>query len=130
MNPLDFLDPILDSLTTVKGHKAVVLYLIVFGYVIRMCPWIPNRFIPSINILVLGPFLSFTLLGWPSVGEIDPNCRWPELAAYVFSYGEGLNLGLVSWLGYEFGISKLENFFAGKGASAPVPPQSVSETKV
>lgn len=60
---IDALNPFIQQVVTLKGSTAVVVFLIMLGYVLKMSHWFPNRFIPLVNFLV-GPLLTPILVAW------------------------------------------------------------------
>lgn len=122
MNPAELVTSFLNDLLNPSAAR-IMLSLIMFGYVIRMIPWIENRWIPMLNCFLLGPFLSFVLLGWPSNGEIEPACRWPEVCAYVVAYQRGFLVGVVAWMMHGFVLKKIEEALQKiTGEKPPIPP--------
>lgn len=100
MNPIDALDPFINQLTSLTGPKQIIVFLIMFGYLLKMIPSFPNVLIPIANCFVLGPALSVMLLGWPTNGEILPSVRYPEVAAWAQAYQKGLLLGCIAWISH------------------------------
>jgi hypothetical protein len=123
MNPFEMLDPYIDQLTTLRGPTAIVIFLIMFGYMMKMLPdrWLPNRWIPFVNCFVLGPALSVLLLGWPTNGEIPPEVRFPDLAAWAQAYQKGFCLSCLAWLGYGLVIGPITEKLK-QAKPAPIPP--------
>lgn len=121
MNPTDFVTPFLNDLLQPDSIR-IALSLIMFGYVIRMIPWIENRWIPMLNCFLIGPALSFFLLGWPSNGDINPNCRWPEACAYVVAYQRGFLIGVAAWMMHGFVLKKIEEALEKITGGAKPPP--------
>lgn len=97
----------------------IMISLVMFGYVIRMIPWIENRWIPMVNCFILGPLLSFVLLGWPGNGDMNPGCRWPEVCAYFIAYQRGFLIGVLAWMLHGFILKKIEEALASLGATPP-----------
>lgn len=107
MNPIDVLDPIINQLISLKGPKQIIVFLIMFGYLLKMIPSFPNVLIPIANCFVLGPALSVLLLGWPTNGEIAPTVRYPEIAAWAQAYQTGLLLGCIAWISHGLILRKV-----------------------
>jgi drug/metabolite transporter (DMT)-like permease len=109
MNPFDYLDPLLSAFIDVRGPKQVVLLLVVSGYMGKMLPekCFPNYLIPWFNCMIIGPFLSVFLLGWPSSGDVDPAVRWPDFAAWVYVVQRGIMLAIVAWLTHGLLLKKI-----------------------
>lgn len=106
---MELLDPFIDQLTTLRGPKAIIVFLIMLGYMVKMVPnkAIPNVIIPLLNCFVLGPLLTILLIGWPSSGEIDPEVRYPEFAAWAQAYQKGFLIGVIAWLAHGLILRKL-----------------------
>lgn len=126
MNPLDALDPFINQLTTLRGPKQIIVFLVMFGYLLKMIKRVPNIIIPIINCFLLGPFLSVILLGWPTNGEIEPAVRYPEIAAWSQAYQKGLLLGCIAWISHGLVLKRFidEKVPAWK-PKPPVPPPAL-----
>lgn len=100
MNPFDMIDPLIQQFTTLSGTRLVIVFLVMAGYMMKMIPKVPNRWIPILNCFLIGPALSVLLVGWPANGDIAPDVRFPEVAAWVQAYVKGLLLGVIAWLAH------------------------------
>lgn len=116
----EFITPFLKDLLNPESTR-LVISLIMFGYMMRMLPWMSNRLIPMVNCFFLGPLLSFIVMGWPANGEINPSCRWPELCAYLMAYNRGFLVGVMAWMTHGFVLKKIEEGLEKLGVS-PSPP--------
>lgn len=134
MNPLDAIDPFITQLTTLTGPKQIVVFLIMFGYMLKMIPnaVFANRFIPLFNCFVLGPAMSVLLLGWPEVGQIAPGVRYPLLAAWAQAYQTGALLAAIAWVAHGVVLKKLIDdkvtAWKNKPAADPVVPTQPQPT--
>lgn len=97
MNPLDYLDSFIVDILALKGPKLLIVFLIVLGYGLQAVPIFPNKYIPRV-VLVLGILLSPFILSWPQPGQMPPELRYPDLAAWTQTLMAGFLLAAVSWL--------------------------------
>lgn len=93
----EMLDPFILQVVTLRGPSAIVVFLIMLGYALKMFPAIPNRFIPLVNF-VAGPALAVFLLPWPATGMIDPGLRYPDVAAWLMLIMTGFLLACIAWM--------------------------------
>lgn len=93
----DAIDPFIIQLTTLKGPKLVIVFLIMLGYMLKMLPQVPNRVIPFVNCLV-GPVLSVFLVAWPTPGSMDHDLLYPHVAAWVQAVINGALLAILAWV--------------------------------
>lgn len=109
---MEYLNDILKEIHNLRGSALVIVCLIAFGYVCKIAPFIPNRFIPLCVILggaILNPILI-------STGEASHELRHPLLGLAL----EGFLVGVAAWILHEKVIAKL---LARFGLSDPPPPK-------
>lgn len=97
MNITEPFDALILFFVSVKGPSAVVVFLIMLGYALKMIPWFPNRYIPLVNFAV-GPMLTPVLVTWPQPGDMPAGVRWPEIAAWATILVMGFLLACVAWI--------------------------------
>lgn len=103
---MELLQKFIIQVTTLQGPTAVVFFIIMLGYALKMVPDFPNRFIPLISFMV-GPPLTLILVAWPSVGSMEPGIRWPEVAAWATSLIQGFLLACLAWISHAKVLRKL-----------------------
>lgn len=96
MNPLDFIDPVLVSLTALKGPKLLIAFLVVVGYGLKFVPGFSNRYIPYVT-MPLGALLAPFLVAWPKPENMEPDLRYNEVAAWIQVEIMGVLLASVAW---------------------------------
>ncbi len=103
------IDAFVTPIISATGPKSIIIFLILFGYIMKMVPnkWFPNFLIPFINCLLLGPLFSVFILKWPSAGSIDPDVRYPEIAAWAFALQTGVILGVLAWILHKVVLTRL-----------------------
>lgn len=94
---MEIINQLIEELFKLKGPQLVVVFLIMTGYLLKMIPKFPNRYIPFINIGVAG-ILSPFLVAWPSPQSMDHDIRYIEIAAWLQSIISGFLLGIVAWI--------------------------------
>lgn len=102
----DTLDPFINQITTLRGPTAVVVYIIMAGYALKMVPRFPNRVIPLVSFL-LGPALGVLLVSWPTPEKIAPDVRFPDLAAWATAVMQGFLLACLAWISHAKVLRKL-----------------------
>lgn len=93
----ELIDSLILEFTTLKGPSLVVTVIIFVGYILKMLPRFPNRYIPVVSF-VLGPLMTPFMVSWPSAGEMPPGLRWPEIAAWLTTLCTGLLLACLAWI--------------------------------
>lgn len=129
MELLNQIDPFIDYVTSLRGQKAIVGFLIMFGYMMKMTPVLPNRWIPIWNCFVIGPALSIILLGWPGPGELEPGVLSMQAAAALYAYQKGFMLACVAWLFHKAVLQWLEKkrgALSGHNPALPLPPDGAT----
>lgn len=86
------LDDVGYSITQLKEPSATIILCIIIGYVLKLLPWIKNKYIPCILILVVGPLIciSFMDVGVDAYINIK-NLLIPKIR-------NGMLFGFVGWL--------------------------------
>lgn len=95
----EMLDQFILQITTLKGPSAVVVFLVMFGYALKMTPMVVNRYIPLINF-ILGPILTIFIVDFPTPGSMPPGVRYPEIAAWLTSILTGFLLACLAWISH------------------------------
>ena len=103
MNTLTAITPYLFN-----PYTGTILFVVALGYIVRAIPFIENRWIPLIGI-VLGSL--FFLIVAPLTMKPDPEHAWNW---YVLIWGIGLILSAFAWLIHLTLISKLEDWARNK----------------
>lgn len=100
MNPLDYLNPLIEALTKLHGPPLVIVFLIVNGYMLKMTKVFPNRFIPLVNA-ILAPALTILLVEWPDKEQTWMlKVKWPAIAAWATSLLQGTLYNFIAWVGH------------------------------
>jgi hypothetical protein len=99
-------DALILFFVSLKGPSAVVVFLIMLGYILKMVPRFPNRFIPCVNVLA-GMALTPILVSWPQPGDMPPGVRWPEAAAWTTVFITGFLLACVAWISHAKVLRKI-----------------------
>jgi predicted permease len=89
-------------------YVGTILFCVALGYVIKVIPVIPNKWIPSI-VLFLGSFF----FPFVSVLSVPVNSEH-KTAHYVMLWGIGLSLSLFAWLAHATVIKRVEGWIASK----------------
>lgn len=95
----DMIDHYISQIVTLKGPSAVVVYLVMIGYALKMFPSFPNKHIPLVNFMV-GPILTMFIVDWPTSGNMPPGVRFPEIAAWLTAVLQGLLLACIAWISH------------------------------
>jgi hypothetical protein len=96
MNAFDFIDPLLISLTALRGPKLLIAFVVVLGYGLKLIPSFPNKYIPAAT-LCAGPILAPFIVAWPQPGDMEPNLRYNEAAAWIQIIIMGVLLSSLAW---------------------------------
>lgn len=102
---IDTLNPFIEQIVTLKGPTAVVVFLIMLGYALKLTRF-PNKRIPLVNFIT-GAILSPILVAWPNPGSMDFGLRFPEIAAWFTSIITGFLLACVAWISHAKVLRKL-----------------------
>lgn len=94
---IDTLNPFIEQVTTLKGPSLLVVFLIMLGYALKMFRQFENRGIPFVNFTV-GALLCPLIVAWPTPGSMEPDLRFPELAAWISSTINGFLLACIAWV--------------------------------
>ena len=113
---MDFFNDLIAQLTSLGPEALVGLIIIVAGYVIRLLPWPPGRWIPVL-CLVLGAVL-YPLLAKP--GPADLAVRHPAVRQVLV----GFLIGFLSWIGHNKFLAPLETKLPWLQAALDSPPKS------
>ena len=89
-------------------YSGTILFVIAIGYVFRALPFIQNRWIPFIVVLVGSLFF---LIIAPLSMKPDPDHAWNW---YVLMFGAGFILSVVAWIIHYVVISRLEDWARNK----------------
>ena len=103
MNTLNSITPYLFN-----PYTGTILFVVALGYIVRAIPFISNRWIPLLGI-VLGSL--FFLIVAPLTMKPDPEHAWNW---YVMIWGVGLILSAFAWLIHLTLISRLEGWARDK----------------
>lgn len=125
----EMLDQLILQVTQLKGPSAVVVFIIMFCYMLKMWRLFPNRFIPIVGA-ILGPILTLILVGPPGTGSLAPNLFWPDLAAHVSCIVTGFLLFCVAWIMHAKFLRKLIDDKVPELNPGRVVSTSTSESKV
>ena len=90
------------NLKGLPGGSLVFLGCLFIGYAVKVCPWVSNRWIPSIVILS-GPFLYFGL-----EENLHGRVAWFQTGVI------GFILGCLAVLSHHFIWSRIESYFCSK----------------
>lgn len=123
---MEIMNQLIEELFKLKGPQLVVVFLIMLGYLLKMLPKFPNRYIPFINIGVAG-LLSPFLVAWPSPQNMDHDIRYIEIAAWMQSIISGFLLGIVAWICHAKFLKKFvdEKIPAWKADEIKVSPPTI-----
>ena len=95
---MDLINPLLNAVTSLHGEALVIFFLVVNGYMWKMVPSFPNRWIPLINML-LGPLLCVAVVKWPDPADTwMQQVKYAELAAWANTLMQGVALSFVAWV--------------------------------
>lgn len=95
----DLIDSFISQIVTLKGPSAVVVFLVMLGYALKMIPKFPNQHIPLVNFLV-GPVLTLFLVDFPNPGTMPPGVHYPDIAAWLTSFQQGFLLACLAWISH------------------------------
>lgn len=98
---MDYLDDLLKSLLTLGPEMLTCLAMIALGYLLRVVPSFPNKWIPM--VCILGAPILYPLL--ISDGQIAPTVKNPIVLKVLI----GFLLGVLSWFGHDKVLSKVED---------------------
>jgi hypothetical protein len=121
----EMLDSLILQVTTLKGPSAVVVFIIMLGYALKMVPKFPNKYIPLASF-VIGPVLTLILVGPPGTGTLSPNLFWPDLAAHVSCLVTGFLLSCVAWIMHAKFLRKMIDDKVPELNPKPEKPNEVS----
>jgi hypothetical protein len=126
----DLIDKLIVEVTTLKGPSAVVVFIIMFGYVLKMVPNFPNRYIPLVSF-ILGPLLTPMMVTWPQPGSMPEGVRWPEVTAWATVIVMGELLACLAWISHaqvlrKFIDNKIPALNPGRTVDLKVDSKSMS----
>lgn len=123
----DFVYTVVEQIEQWPVAVLLIAFLVVFGWLLKMIPWIPNKTIP-LAVVLMGAFFN-TVVG--SVTE-DPN----HSGAYVFTvlFMSGTCKGFLAWGAHAVILRRLEKYlpFLDEGnrkGDEPTKPPEKDETK-
>lgn len=126
---------LIDFLNSLWGAPAFImvgLACLVFGYVLRLIPVFPNKWIPATVILIIGPVFQLLMAEALTKGEVL-RVWWAK------NFIEGLVMGFLVWITHDKLISRFEssipilgNLLARTDPPAPVPavPQPPTDATI
>ena len=95
----ELIDQAIARITALQGASAVIACIVMLGYALKMISGFKNKYIPLVSFAV-GPPLTMILVGWPEPGNMAPNLRWPEAAAWVTSFIQGFLFACIAWISH------------------------------
>lgn len=113
---MDYLNDILEQIGNLKGLALVAAACFGLGYVIRLIPVIPNKWIPPV-VMLAGPIIAPLII---APGAASPDLRNPVVGIVA----QGLLVSVVVHYLHEKVISHLEDWIKGKlpGNTETKPP--------
>lgn len=102
---MNYLEELVNTLSKLGPEMFCVVSCIAFGYVIRLIPAIPNKWIPAACILfgpMVYPFLT-------SFGRVSPDSVDPRVRIIL----TGLVLGVAAFILHDKVIAHLEKYIPG-----------------
>ena len=110
---MDYLNDILQQISSLKGLSLVAAACFAVGYTIRLIPIIPNKWIPAF-VLTSGPLIAGFLI---SPGTVAPDLVHPIVGIAT----QGLLVAVIVHYLHEKVISHLEHWVSSKlGKSVPL----------
>ena len=92
---------------TLDGPMLVVALLISIGYMAKMARWMPNKWIPPMLCLIVGPALSVVLLPFTDVSKLDFGLHFPLATQWAQVLSRGVMLGVLAWYIHDQVLYKL-----------------------
>lgn len=102
---MNYLEEAINTLSKLGPEMFCIVACIAAGYVIRIIPAIPNKWIPSVCILIapcIYPFLTNT-------GRVSPDSVNPMMRIVL----TGLILGVLAFAIHDQALSRLEKYIPG-----------------
>lgn len=102
---MNYVEELVNTLSNLRPEMFCIVACIAVGYLVRITPVIPNKWIPSICIVVgafVYPFLT-------STGRVSPDSVNPLMRIVL----TGLILGALSFAIHDQVLSKLERYIPG-----------------
>jgi hypothetical protein len=93
------LDNLILEIVTLRGPTAVVVFLVMLGYILKMTGAFPNKYIPLVNFIV-GPILTVFIVDWPTPGSMPHGIRYPDVASWLTALQTGFLLSCLAWLSH------------------------------
>lgn len=104
---MDYLNELINTLSGLGPEMFCIVACIAVGYVVRLIPVIPNKWIPAICILVapvIYPFLT-------NPGRVSPDSQMPMTRIVL----TGLVLGVAAFVLHDKVIVHIERYIPGFG---------------
>jgi hypothetical protein len=120
MNPQTIIEIVrdtIDQLLAASPEMFLFFALIASGYALKAVPFLPNNYIPAVNLVVAA--VVYPLLCDP--GKAPPELRYP-VVRYVLT---GLVIFVLSWVAHAKFLKALEekwNLFGNGKDKPPTPP--------
>ena len=89
-------------------YTATFIDVIMLGYLVRLIPWIENKFIPLIGVIVGTAFFSVVIILTVQPDPVHP-VAWRVLYGFI-----GFAISVVAWGFHRIAISRLEDYVAKK----------------
>jgi hypothetical protein len=93
---MEALNPIIEDILKLEGPQLMLVFLIMEGYLLKMLPYINNKYIPFF-VVGSGGVLSPFLIAWPDYTKLSYTLRFPEVAAWIQAIFIGFLLGFAAW---------------------------------
>lgn len=102
---MNYLEEAINTLSKLGPEMFCIVACIAVGYLVRVVPFIPNKWIPSICILA-GMFI---YPGLTSTGRVSPDAQIPIVRMWF----TGLILGALAFAIHDQALSRLEKYIPG-----------------